>query len=134
MPPSFTVVGLGYISLYYRDFDEAVSFYTRVFGAPLDVDGSGKTLGWRLSATWLTLFPSSAGTCPGANPCNSEFAVQVSAPEEVDALAQNLVDAGARLGKAPEDTWMYERMRFAYVDDPFGVRIDIFCPLPDTDV
>jgi hypothetical protein len=24
---------------------------------------------------------------------------------------------------------MYEDMRFSCVDDPFGVRIDIYCPL-----
>jgi hypothetical protein len=24
---------------------------------------------------------------------------------------------------------MYEPMRYAYVDDPFGVRIDIYCPV-----
>ena len=29
----------------------------------------------------------------------------------------------------PTDTKMYEPMRFACVDDPFGVRVDIYCPL-----
>jgi hypothetical protein len=24
---------------------------------------------------------------------------------------------------------MYEPMRFACVDDPFGVRIDVYCPI-----
>ncbi len=24
---------------------------------------------------------------------------------------------------------MYEPMRFACVDDPFGVRVDIYCPI-----
>jgi hypothetical protein len=32
-----------------------------------------------------------------------------------------------------EDTTMYEKMRFAAVDDPFGVRIDIYYPLEDVD-
>ncbi len=28
----------------------------------------------------------------------------------------------------PDDTKIYEPMRFACVDDPFGVRIDVYCP------
>ena len=27
----------------------------------------------------------------------------------------------------PEDTEMYEPMRFSCVDDPFGVRINVYC-------
>lgn len=129
MPSDFTVVGLAYVSLYYRDFEEAVAFYTRVFGEPLNVNASGKIYGWQLGATWLTLFPSSEGTRPDTNPCNTEFAVQVAAPEQVDVLTQVLIDAGATPGWAAEDTEMYDPMRFAYVEDPFGVRIDIYCPL-----
>ncbi len=29
---------------------------------------------------------------------------------------------------SPADTKMYEPMRFACVDDPFGVRIDVYFP------
>ena len=125
----FHVVGLAYVSLYYKDFDEAVAFYTRVFGAPLKVDDPGVIRGWHLGSTWLTLSPSKGGTKPDANPCNTEFAIQVSTPEEVDVLLQVLVDGGARSGRAAEDTEMYDPMRFGYVEDPFGVRIDVFCPL-----
>jgi uncharacterized glyoxalase superfamily protein PhnB len=53
----------------------------------------------------------------------------VSAPQEVDILYQTLIEAGAKKGWDPEDTTMYEEMRFCYVDDPFGVRIDIYYPL-----
>jgi hypothetical protein len=28
---------------------------------------------------------------------------------------------------APKDTRMYEAMRFCAVDDPVGIRIDVFC-------
>ena len=127
---AFRVVGLAYVSLYCKDFEEAIAFYTRVFGEPLNVDAPGDIYGWKLGTTWLTLFPSRDGTRPGANPCNTEFAIQVAAPEEVDALLQALVDAGAAPGWAAEDTWMYEPMRYGYVDDPFGARIDVYCPIP----
>ena len=125
----FHIVGLAYISLYYRDFREAVAFYTRAFGAPLEVDDPGVIRGWHLGSTWLTLFPSKGGTKPDANPCNAEFAIQVATPEQVDVLLQVLVDAGATPGWAAEDTEMYDPMRFGYVDDPSGVRIDVYCPL-----
>jgi hypothetical protein len=58
-----------------------------------------------------------------------EFAIQVASPEEVDRLHQAFVSAGAKNSWTPEDTRMYEPMRFSAVDDPFGVRIDIYCPL-----
>lgn len=84
-----------------------------------------------MGSTWLTLFPSKGGTKPGSNPQNTEFAIQVSTPEEVDALYQVMIAAGGKKGWEPFDTNMYDEMRFAYIDDPYGVRIDIYCPLPD---
>ena len=53
----------------------------------------------------------------------------MASPADVDVLTQVLIDAGATPGWAPEDAKMYDPMRFAYVDDPFGVRIDVYCPL-----
>jgi len=127
----FTVVDLNFVSLYYEDFEQAIAFYEKVFGPPENVDEEGSIFGWRMGSTWLTLFPSKAGTKPGSNPQNSEFAIQVSAPEEVDALFHALITAGGKKGWEPNDTNMYDDMRFAYIDDPFGVRIDIYCLLPD---
>ncbi len=53
----------------------------------------------------------------------------MAAPDEVDALFNKMVAAGAAVCRAPKDTWMYERMRFCAVDDPVGVRIDVYCLL-----
>lgn len=128
---AFTVVDLNYFSLYYEDFKDAIAFYEDVFGPPENVDEDGSIYGWRMGSTWLTLFPSKGGTKAGNNPQNTEFAIQVSAPEEVDTLYEALIAAGGVKGWEPFDTNMYEDMRFAYVDDPFGVRIDIYCLLPD---
>lgn len=100
-----------------------------MFGAPENVDEAGQMYGGRTEATWLTLFPSKEGTYKGSNPRNSEFAIQVSRSEEVDALHQLLIKAGAKSCWAPEDTNMYEDMLFSCVDDPFGVRIDVYCLL-----
>jgi len=124
----YRIVALNYVSLYVKDFSDAIAFYTQVFGPPESVAESGKVVGWRMGSTWLTVFPSSAGTAHDSNPRNTEFAIQVAAAEDIDRLYGALIGAGAKECMAPEDTTMYEPMRFACVDDPFGVRIDIYCP------
>ena len=126
---SYNVVGLNYVSLYIKDLREAIAFYSQIFGPPESINENGKIHGWRMGSTWLTLFPSTAGTARDSNPRNAEFAIQVSAAEEVDALYRTLIAAGAQECMQPADTAMYEPMRFACVDDPFGVRMDIYCPL-----
>jgi len=125
----FTIVDLNYISLYFADLDKTVAFYTAVFGEPDSADPNHPLYGWQMGNTWLTLFSSKIGTNPAANPANTEFAIQVASAEEVDMLHQRLVDAGAKNFWAPEDTQMYEKMRFSCVDDPFGVRINVIYPL-----
>jgi hypothetical protein len=82
-----------------------------------------------MGSTWLTLFPSKYGTREDSNPCNAEFAIQMRAPEAVDRMYNIFLEAGATSYSKPTDTKMYEPMRFVCVDDPFGVRVDIYCPL-----
>jgi len=125
----YQIVGLNYVSLYIKDFRQAITFYSQVFGIPEAVDEKQERYGWRMGATWLTVFTSTAGTSQASNPRNTEFAIQVSAVEQVDRLHRALIEAGAKEYMPPEDTTMYEPMRFSCVDDPFGVRIDIYCPL-----
>jgi catechol 2,3-dioxygenase-like lactoylglutathione lyase family enzyme len=122
----YQVVGLHYMSLYMYDLDAAIAFYSAVFGPPESVDPEGLNYGWRMGSTWLTLLPSSIGNAPESNVTNAEFAIQVASPEEVDRLYQELVAAGAQEFMAPAATRMYEPMRFACVEDPFGVRIDVY--------
>lgn len=124
----YEIRGLRFPSFYVKDYDAAVAFYTKIFGESEYVESHLK--GWRLGDSWLTLFPAAEGIVPvkGENPRNAEFAIQVAAPEQVDALHAALLAAGATECMAPEDTWMYEDMRFSAVDDPFGIRLDVFCP------
>ncbi len=128
-PIPFTIKGLSFVSLYMRDIEAAVAFYTTVFGPHQYTEENEVLYGWKMGSTWLTMFPSSAGTATDRNPCNTEFAIEVSVPSEVDALYDALIAAGATAGMTPRDTTMYDRMRFSCVDDPFGVRIDVYCPL-----
>lgn len=128
-PPPVRIIGLGYVSVYVADVPAAVAYYTRVFGPQAAEDARKAFVGWRMGTTWLTVFPSRAGTDPAGNPRNAEFAVQVATPAEVDRLHTMLIEAGARTVMAPADTVMYESMRYCCVDDPFGMRIDVYCPL-----
>lgn len=125
----FHIVDLNYISLYIKDFHQAIAFYTEVFGEPDSVDEKETTYGWKMGATWLTIFDGNKAGLRDDNPSNTEFAIQVSTLAEVDALYQALLNAGAKPCMPPEDTAMYQPMRFCCVDDPFGVRIDVYCPL-----
>jgi catechol 2,3-dioxygenase-like lactoylglutathione lyase family enzyme len=120
------IVGVNYVSLYVKDFEAAVEFYSRILDPP--TYKKKETYGWKMGTTWLTIFPSKYGTAKGSNPCNAEFAIQVTTSEAVDELYEKFLEAGARDYCPPEDTKMYESMRFACVDDPFGMRIDVYCP------
>lgn len=123
----FKIVDLNFVSLYFLDLEKAVAFYTAVFGSPDEIDKTDPHYGWKLGATWLTLFESRGGTVPGQGPGNTEFAVQMAEPSEVDRLYEALIAAGSKPCHSPEDTEMYVPMRFSCVDDPFGVRIDVYC-------
>lgn len=124
----YRIRALRFPSFYLKDFAAASEFYTSIFGAP-ETDAE-QIKGWRLGDTWLTLFPA-LGLAPDhdANPRNAEFALEVETPAEVDALFAAFVAAGAKGCMDPSDTEMYEPMRFAAVDDPFGIRVDVYCPL-----
>ena len=123
----YKIVDLNFVSLYFVELAKAVDFYTGIFGPPDEVDEKDPHYGWQLGATWLTLFESKIGTAVSHNPHNTEFAVQMAEPGEVDRLYAALIAAGATPCHPPEDTEMYVPMRFCCVDDPFGVRIDVYC-------
>jgi len=123
----FKVVDLNFVSLYFLNLAEAVAFYAKVLGSPDWEYEEGPHFGWELGATWLTLFESKIGTVKGSNPRNAEFAIQLAEPSEVDRMYEAFLAAGAKACMKPEDTEMYVPMRFACVDDPFDVRIDMYC-------
>ena len=122
----YGITGLRFPSFYILDYERAVAFYTTVFGPPPYAQPRIK--GWRLGDTWLTLFPAAdLGHNPEGNPQNAEFAIEVGEPEAVDRLYDALVAAGAVTVRAPSDTVMYDPMRICVVDDPVGIRIDVYC-------
>ena len=116
------------MSIYVKDYEKAVDYYTRVFGPAQEITDKEDHHGWRMGRTWLTVFPARGAREKERNPCNTEFAIQVARASEVDVLFDLLISEGALSCMAPEDTEMYDKMRFCCVDDPFGVRIDVYCP------
>jgi hypothetical protein len=59
---------------------------------------------------------------PGQEPRNTEFAVQIAAPKQVDILFRTMIDAGDKSCWELEDGELYEKMRFSPVDDLVGIR------------
>ena len=125
------IAGAAFPSFYVEDLDAARAFYEKLLGPTKYTEGDG-IVGLRLGDDWLTLFRAKDGPHPDAGPRNCEFAIRVNTPEDVDAVYERMVELGAKpiKGYGPTDTWMYEKMRFACIDDPFGIRVDVVCPLP----
>jgi len=114
--------GLHGTTLYFEDYEAAVTFYSKVLGEPAYVEGTG-TRGWQLGDTWLTLLKGKSG-----NPQNMELNIIMQTPGEADRLHAAFKDAGG-IGEAASDELMYEPVRYCSVRDPFGTNILIICPL-----
>lgn len=125
--PASPILGVAYPSFYFADVEEAAAYYGPILGAPAyREDGF---FGIRLGDTWLTVFGPEQAPAAGANPRNAEIGLRLKTPQDVDALTARFVEAGARTLMAPQDTWMYETLRYACLDDALGVRWDLFCPI-----
>lgn len=120
--PDFDFQGIYGTTLYFEDYEAAVEYYTRVFGKPAYIEGTG-TRGWQLGNTWLTLLLGKDG-----NPQNMELNIVMRSPEEAERLQAAFIEAGG-VGEAPSDELMYEPVRYCSVQDPFGTNILIICPL-----
>ncbi|RPI78867.1 MAG: VOC family protein [Chloroflexi bacterium] len=114
----FRFTGLHGATLYYQDYEQAVSFYQKVLGPPAYVEGES-TKGWKIGNTWLTLFPNQDG-----NPRNTEVQFVMDTPEEAERLQQAFIQAGGT-GPSPSDQLMYEPVRYCPVTDPFGILLMI---------
>lgn len=126
-PAPAAILGVAYPSFYFKDVDQAVALYEAVFG-PCAYHEDGFH-GLKLGDTWLTLFDPKMAPRPGENPANAEIALRVATPADVDALHAKFLEHGATSVMKPQDTWMYEPMRYACLDDPLGVRWDLYCPI-----
>ena len=122
------ITGVAYPTFYVADLAAARAHWERLLG-PVEYE-DGALCGLRLGDGWLTLVDARHGPHPGGGPRNTELALRVASAADVDALHARLLALGATTVIAPADTRMYEPMRYACVDDPFGVRLGIYFPRP----
>ena len=121
--PRFDFTGLFGTTLFYKDFEAAVVYFTAVFGPPAYVEGAG-TRGWPIGDGWLTLLQAQAG-----NPQNVEITFTVSTPAEAERLHTAFIQAGGQ-GEVPSNQLMYAPIRYCSVTSPQGTRLLIISPLP----
>ena len=120
--PRFSFQGSFGLSLFYMDFQEAVSFYSEVLGPPSYVEGKW-TRGWPIGDGWLTLLLGKGG-----NPANIEIAFEMEFPADAERLQRAFLDAGGQ-GQPPSSQLMYKPIHSCPVTDPFGVEILIIASL-----
>lgn len=105
MEPRITLVTLGV-----ADLDRSVRFYRDGLGLPLE-EYNGSIAFFRLSGTWLSLFPRHELAADAGVPADGSgfrgfsLAHNVSTREEVDRLLAVAVAAGADLVKEAEDAF-----------------------------
>lgn len=109
-------------TLYYDEYEDAVTFYEQVLGSASYVEGDS-TRGWPIGDGWLTLLRGKEG-----NPLNVEITLELASIEEAEALQRDFILAGAA-GQDPSDQLMYRPVRACPVVDPFGLEIMIIAPL-----
>jgi hypothetical protein len=108
----FEYAGLLGATLFFGDFEAAVSYYSQVFGPPAYVEGEG-TRGWRLGGTWLTVLKGEG------RPQNMEVSLVMQSPAAAEALQAAFIAAGGT-GPVPSDQLMYAPVRYCPVTDPLG--------------
>lgn len=110
------------VTLYYEDYDAAITYYEEVLGLPAYAEGAG-TRGWPIGNGWLTILKGEDG-----NPRNVEVTFVVETPTEAEDLQQAFIEAGGK-GPTSSNELMYEPIRFCSVVDPFGTSLLIISPL-----
>lgn len=120
--PRFEFSGLHGATLFFKDYERAVDYYSEVLGAPAYAEGEG-TRGWRIGETWLTLLKGGSGA-----PGNVEIAFVMRNPDEAAALQGAFIAAGGK-GPEPSEQLMYEPVYVCPVQDPFGSQIMIYARL-----
>ena len=114
--PRFEFADLFGITLYFEEYDEAVSYYSRVLGPPAYVEGD-YTRGWRLGDIWLTLLRAAGG-----NPRNAEIQLMMANDDEASRLQAAFSEAGGDIDE-PVEVLMYEAVKIYPISEPFGTAI-----------
>ena len=114
--PRFNITDFFGITLYFEQYEEAVSYYSRVLGPPAYIEGDF-TMGWKVGEIWLTLLRAAEG-----NPKNAEIQLALADEEEASRLHEAFSEAGGTI-EEPAEVLMYEAVKIFPVTDPFGTTI-----------
>ena len=103
------------------DIDQAVGFYSVLFGAPPSVVKSDYAK-WMLDDPRVNLAISSRARAPGVD----HVGIQVDSAAELAELAGRLKDAGAQTMDQEATTCCYAKSDKSWVTDTAGVRWETF--------
>ena len=124
MEPRISIITLGV-----QDLDRSVRFYRDGLGLPLGEDYDGNIAFFKLSGTWLALYPrellaADANQSPeGEGFQGFTLAHNVKSREEVDRLIRKASSADAQVVKDPQDAdWGGYS---GYFEDPDGFLWEI---------
>ena len=100
----YSFSGMGGITLFFKNYEEAVAYYEAVLGAPNYVEGEG-TRGWQIGEHWLTLLAGNDGS-----PTNVEVMFSMQTEQDAERLHKAFIEAGG-VGQDPVDGLMYAPVR-----------------------
>jgi len=131
------LVGLGHVDLVCRDLDRSLAFYARVFG-PLGLAAPFVVEGERSERIHYLRFPAPGSGSLGLRQALEEQELVLYAPglhhvafavestEDVDAVHENAVAAGAEILHAPRLWPEYHEAYYAtFFLDPDGLRLEV---------
>jgi lactoylglutathione lyase len=125
-------LGIGFVSLFVRDYEKMVRFYRDALGLVVKADDGAyyavfENEGVRFAMYQRDLLPALTGKAvqfpaEGLNG-TFELAIPVGARENVDSVYTDVIAKGGKLVYAPrEEPW---KMRSALIADPEGNLIEI---------
>jgi catechol 2,3-dioxygenase-like lactoylglutathione lyase family enzyme len=113
------------LSINVSDFDAAVAFYSRLFGAPAKLRPSYAN--FVVDDPPLKLVLNSPGNGPGGT--INHLGVEVASPEEVTLAEARLADKGLAIEPEPGATCCYARQDKVWAHDPDGVAWEYYTVL-----
>ena len=124
-----TGLRLNHVGIAVKDFDESVSFYTKVmgfrvaFGGDKNAEGKPGTIYLQISRdTFLEIAPASANTPPGI----THIGIQA---DDADATVTRLRTGGATVTDARISPAL-SKAKLANVTDPNGIRLELNEAIP----
>ena len=111
------------------DLDQAVGFYTRLFGAE-PVKLKADYAKWLLEDPRVNFAISTRGSRVGLD----HLGIQVDEDRDAAAVAERLAAAGAEILREPATTCCYARSNKHWVNDPAGIPWEVYRKLADAQV